>query len=178
MLHHLSLGVTQIERAAAFYDAALRPLGYLRVWSDLRPGESGQAVGYGPPGGGDKLALKQVQGPVLVPVPVQVPVQVPAPVQAPVQVQVQVQEQGREPVPVPVQVQVADGSLGAMPGFHLAFSAASRQAVAEFHAAALAAGGSDNGPPGLREHYGPGYYAAFVIDPEGHHLEAVCKGAG
>ena len=158
MLHHLSLGVTQIERAAAFYDAALRPLGYLRVWSDLRPGESGQAVGYGPPGGGDKLALKQVQarGQVLVPV------------------------QGQEPVPVQVQVQVqvADGSLGAMPGFHLAFSAASRQAVAEFHAAALAAGGSDNGPPGLREHYGPGYYAAFVIDPEGHHLEAVCKGAG
>lgn len=160
MLHHLSLGVTQIERAAAFYDAALRPLGYLRVWSDLRPGESGQAVGYGPPGGGDKLALKQVQGQGQGQVPVPVPVQ----------------EQGQEPVPV--QVQVADGSLGAMPGFHLAFSAASRQAVAEFHAAALAAGGSDNGPPGLREHYGPGYYAAFVIDPEGHHLEAVCKGAG
>ena len=154
MLHHLSLGVTQIERAAAFYDAALRPLGYLRVWSDLRPGESGQAVGYGPPGGGDKLALKQVQG------------------------QGQEQEQEQGPVQVQVQVQVADGSLGAMPGFHLAFSAASRQAVAEFHAAALAAGGSDNGPPGLREHYGPGYYAAFVIDPEGHHLEAVCKGAG
>lgn len=160
MLHHLSLGVTQIERAAAFYDAALRPLGYLRAWSDLRPGESGQAVGYGPPGGGDKLALKQVQGQGQGQVPVPVPVQ----------------EQGQEPVPV--QVQVADGSLGAMPGFHLAFSAASRQAVAEFHAAALAAGGSDNGPPGLREHYGPGYYAAFVIDPEGHHLEAVCKGAG
>ena len=162
MLHHLSLGVTQIERAAAFYDAALRPLGYLRVWSDLRPGESGQAVGYGPPGGGDKLALKQVQALGQVLVPVQAPLQVP--VQAPLQ--------------VPVQAQVADGSLGAMPGFHLAFSAASRQAVAEFHAAALAAGGSDNGPPGLREHYGPGYYAAFVIDPEGHHLEAVCKGAG
>jgi len=60
MLHHISLGVADIEGAVEFYDAALRPLGYLRVWSDLRRGETGQAVGYGSPGGGDKLALKQV----------------------------------------------------------------------------------------------------------------------
>ena len=58
-------------------------------------------------------------------------------------------------------------------GFHLAFSAASREAVDRFHAAALAHGGTDNGAPGLREHYGPNYYAAFVIDPEGCRIEAV-----
>ncbi|GAB4170200.1 MAG: VOC family protein [Thalassobaculales bacterium] len=59
------------------------------------------------------------------------------------------------------------------PGFHLAFDAPDRAAVDAFHAAALAAGGSDAGPPGLRPHYGPTYYAAFVIDPDGHKLEAV-----
>ena len=59
------------------------------------------------------------------------------------------------------------------PGFHLAFDAASRDAVDRFHAAALAAGGTCNGPPGLRPHYGVSYYAAFVIDPDGYRLEAV-----
>lgn len=129
MLHHISIGAIDIERSAAFYDSALAPLGYERVWSDLRPGEKGQAVGYGLPGGGDKLTIKQVdrQGPINV------------------------------------------------PGFHLAFAAESRQAVVEFHVRALAAGGKDNGAPGTREHYGPTYYAAFVVDPEGYHLEAVCK---
>jgi catechol 2,3-dioxygenase-like lactoylglutathione lyase family enzyme len=58
-------------------------------------------------------------------------------------------------------------------GFHLAFSAGSREAVDQFHLAALAHGGTDNGAPGLREHYGPDYYAAFVIDPEGCRIEAV-----
>jgi catechol 2,3-dioxygenase-like lactoylglutathione lyase family enzyme len=60
MLDHISLGVTSIERAVEFYDAALRPLGYVRVWNNLRPGEQGQAVGYGLPEGEDELALKQV----------------------------------------------------------------------------------------------------------------------
>lgn len=131
MLHHISLGIVRIEEAVAFFDAALEPLGYVRVWSDLRPGEQGQAVGYGLPGGGDKLALKQVQ----------------------------------------------EGSLVALPGFHVAFAANSREAVASFHASALKAGGKDNGAPGLREHYGPNYFAAFVISPEGYRLEAVCKSA-
>jgi catechol 2,3-dioxygenase-like lactoylglutathione lyase family enzyme len=128
MLHHLSLGAQDIDRAARFYDATLATLGFVRVWSDLRPGEDEQAVGYGPKGSGDELAIKQV------------------------------------PNPVP-----------AIPGFHVAFSAPTRAAVAAFHRAALAAGGKDNGPPGLRPEYGPNYYAAFVIDPEGHRLEAVCK---
>jgi len=130
MLHHISLGAVEIERAARFYDAALAPLGYVRVWTDLTPGEEDQAVGYGPPGSDDKLAIKQV----LLPVP-------------------------------------------NIPGFHVALSAPSRASVVAFHVAALAAGGTDNGQPGLRPDYGANYFAAFVIDPEGHHLEAVCKSA-
>jgi catechol 2,3-dioxygenase-like lactoylglutathione lyase family enzyme len=59
-------------------------------------------------------------------------------------------------------------------GCHLAWSAADRAAVDAFHAAALAAGARDNGPPGLRPHFHPSYYGAFVIDPDGNNIEAVC----
>lgn len=59
-------------------------------------------------------------------------------------------------------------------GNHVAFRAGTRDQVAAFHAAALAAGGRDNGEPGLREQYGPTYYAAFVHDPDGFNIEAVC----
>ncbi len=128
MLHHISLGAVNIERAARFYDAALEPLGYVRVWTDLRPGQEGQAVGYGLAGSGDKLAIKQVSRPI-------------------------------PPIP----------------GFHVAVAAPSRASVIAFHAAALAAGGTDNGQPGLRPDYGLNYFAAFVVDPEGYRLEAVCK---
>ena len=131
MLHHLSLGVSDIARAATFYDAVLAPLGYARVWSDLRPGESNQAVGYGVPGGGDALALKHRP----------------------------------------------DGQRPPGPGFHAAFAAPDRQAVDAFHRAALQHGGRDNGRPGLRAHYGPHYYAAFVVDPDGHNIEAVFNAA-
>lgn len=61
---------------------------------------------------------------------------------------------------------------------HLAFAARSRAAVDAFHEAALAAGGMDNGAPGEREHYARGYYAAFVIDPDGHNIEAVFRETG
>ena len=61
-----------------------------------------------------------------------------------------------------------------MAGHHIAFTAPDRAAVDRFHAAALAAGGRDNGAPGLRTIYHPNYYAAFVYDPDGHHIEAVC----
>jgi catechol 2,3-dioxygenase-like lactoylglutathione lyase family enzyme len=60
------------------------------------------------------------------------------------------------------------------PRIHLAFRADTRQQVEAFYAAALAAGGKDNGPPGLRPHYHPNYYGAFVLDPDGHNIEAVC----
>jgi catechol 2,3-dioxygenase-like lactoylglutathione lyase family enzyme len=57
---------------------------------------------------------------------------------------------------------------------HLAFAAPDRQTVDAFHAAALAAGGADNGAPGLRPRYHADYYGAYVIDPDGHNVEAVC----
>lgn len=127
MLHHLSLAVTDIERAARFYDAALGALGYVRVFEDLRPGETGQAVGYGLPGEGDKLCLKQAD----------------------------------------------TSSACAGHGFHIAFTAPDADAIQAFHAQALRHGGQDNGAPGPRPQYGPHYHAAFVIDPDGHRLEAV-----
>jgi len=68
---------------------------------------------------------------------------------------------------------------GEQPGscVHIAFAARSRAEVDAFHKAALAAGGSDNGAPGLRPHYHENYYGAFVIDPDGHNIEAVCHTA-
>jgi len=124
MLHHISLGTIDLARATAFYDAALGALGYARVWTDRT------AVGYGRPGGGDKLAIKLQN----------------------------------------------EGAIGPGPGFHLAFAASSRDAVAAFHRAALSHGGVDNGGPGPRPAYGPNYFAAFVLDPDGHRLEAVIDG--
>lgn len=131
MLHHVSLGVIDIESSVRFYDATLAPLGYVRVWSDLRPTEQGQAVGYGLPNSGDKLALKYRP----------------------------------------------DSQTGVGSGFHLAFAAPNQKAVDAFYEAAILNGGKDNGRPGYRHHYGPTYYAAFVVDLDGHHLEAVCNSA-
>jgi catechol 2,3-dioxygenase-like lactoylglutathione lyase family enzyme len=56
---------------------------------------------------------------------------------------------------------------------HVAFTAASRAQVESFYKAALAAGGRDNGPPGIRAHYHPNYYGAFVLDPDGNNIEVV-----
>ncbi len=120
MLHHVSLPVADLDRAAAFYDAALASLGYRRV--SAGPG----FAGYGVEDGKDKLALMQ-----------------------------------------------ATPSTPAGPGSHIALAAPSREAVDAFHEAALRHGASDNGVPGFRPHYGPTYYAAFVIDLDGHRIEAV-----
>ena len=121
MLHHVSFGVSNLERSAAFYDAVLTVLGYVRVWTDAT------AVGYGLAAGQDLFAVKLK----------------------------------------------ASDAVAPGPGFHLAFTAPSREAVARFHAEALAHGGQDNGAPGLRPAYGPNYFAAFVIDPDGYRIEAV-----
>ena len=59
-------------------------------------------------------------------------------------------------------------------GTHVAFAVTERATVDAFHAAALVAGGKDNGAPGLRPQYHPTYYGAFVLDPDGHNVEAVC----
>jgi catechol 2,3-dioxygenase-like lactoylglutathione lyase family enzyme len=132
MLHHLSLGVANLARSARFYDAVLGALGVVRVWSDLDSAPDECAIGYGPAGSGDKLALKQRLG----------------------------------------IERLAPG-----PGFHLAFSAPDRESVHRFHQAALRHGGQDNGAPGPRPDYGPHYYAAFVIDPDGYRIEAVLNAA-
>ena len=65
----------------------------------------------------------------------------------------------------------------ATPRVHVAFEAASRLEVDTFHRTALEAGGIDNGPPGLRPHYHEHYFAAFVLDPDGYNIEAVCHRA-
>ena len=68
---------------------------------------------------------------------------------------------------------IADGTPN-QPRLHIAFRAESREKVDEFYKAALSAGGTDNGPPGPRTHYHKDYYGAFVLDPDGHNVEAVC----
>jgi len=67
------------------------------------------------------------------------------------------------------------GTKGAVsPGAHVAFSAADHSAVDRFHTRGLKAGGRDHGAPGIRADYGPKYYAAFLLDPDGNNVEAVC----
>ena len=68
---------------------------------------------------------------------------------------------------------IAAGSSPTSP-FHVAFHAVNRAEVDAFYKVAIAAGAKVNGPPGLRPHYHPDYYGAFVIDPDGHNIEAVC----
>jgi len=133
MLHHISFSVTDIDRAAKFYDHTLGALGYVRVFEDLRPGEEDQAVGYGREGEGegDKFCIKQA----------------------------------------------SESSAAKGYGFHLAFAAPNRRSVHEFHAQALLHGGKDNGGPGPRLDYGRNYYACFVVDPDGHRIEAVINSA-
>jgi catechol 2,3-dioxygenase-like lactoylglutathione lyase family enzyme len=126
MIDHLSLAVSDLARARAFYDAALAPLGYRRIM------DFGQTAGYGDGHPGFWIAAA---------------------------------EDGAAP-------------LRPAPGSHIAFVARDRAAVEAFHRAALAAGGTDNGAPGLRSHYHPDYYAAFVLDPDGNRLEAVCHRPG
>jgi catechol 2,3-dioxygenase-like lactoylglutathione lyase family enzyme len=124
MINHVSIGVRDIAKAKAFYDAALAALGY-RCLS-----EGATSLGYGR----DATALWLIAT--------------------------------KEPVPA-----------NAASGLHLCFDAPSRESVGKFHKAALAAGGGDNGPPGLRADYGADYYAAFVVDPDGYRLEAYCGAA-
>jgi catechol 2,3-dioxygenase-like lactoylglutathione lyase family enzyme len=124
MLDHVSLGVSDIERSRRFYDAALRPLGLVRV-VDFRKG-TGADYGYAPGSIGIEFTITEETGPIVPP-----------------------------------------------RGNHLCFRAPDRAAVGAFHAAALAAGGRDDGKPGLRS-YHAAYYGAFVLDPDGHRIEAVC----
>ncbi|PWU16591.1 MAG: hypothetical protein C5B49_10405 [Bdellovibrio sp.] len=122
MINHISIGCNNLQVSTAFYDFALKPLGFERVCS------GDDFSGYGRSGeSDDQFAVKR-----------------------------------RDAFKPP----------GA--GFHVAFTAQTRKAVDEFYRSALNFGGRDDGEPGLRPHYGPTYYAAFVIDPDGHRIEAVC----
>ena len=124
MLDHVSLGVCNIERSRRFYDAALRPLGLVRIL-DFRGGK-GADYGAAPGSPGVEFTITEESGPIAPP-----------------------------------------------RGSHLCFRAPDRAAVAAFHKAALAAGGQDDGKPGPRRYHNS-YYAAFVLDPDGHRVEAVC----
>jgi catechol 2,3-dioxygenase-like lactoylglutathione lyase family enzyme len=117
VLDHIYIGVSDLERSAAFYASALEPLGMGELFR--RPGD----VAFG--AGGRPRFFIRAGG-------------------------------GREPV-------------------HVAFEAPDRATVDRFHAAAVAAGGRDNGEPGPRD-YHPAYYGAFVLDPDSHNVEAVCHG--
>src|ERR1700694_4005597 len=121
MISHVSVGVRDIAKAGKFYDTALAPLGYKRLF------DSAEALGYG--AGSPELWVMHAE----------------------------------RPVP-------ADTASG----LHFCFDAPSRAGVDQFHAAAVKAGGKDNGKPGVRKDYGENYYAAFVIDPDGYRLEAYC----
>ena len=121
MFDHVSIGVSDIERAGKFYDAVLKPLDITR----LSDGDT--SLGYG-----EKSPSLWVQT-------------------------------ANRPVKADMES-----------GLHFCFQAKSRAAVDAFHAAALKTGGKDNGKPGVRADYGPKYYAAFVIDPDGYRIEAYC----
>lgn len=119
VIDHVSLGVSDLERSAAFYVRALAPLGFTRhgAWQ-----EGVREVTFGLDDARDfAISLEYPVG----------------------------------------------------AGVHIAFAAGSRDQVDAFHAAALAAGGIDNGPPGPRPEYSSGYYGAFVLDPDGNNVEAV-----
>ena len=124
MLDHIGLAVADFDRARAFYQAALKPLG-LGVVMEVTAEETGgdAHAGFG--------------------------------------------DEGKPFFWI---------GTGAKPkgGAHVAFAARTRAEVDAFYAAAIAAGGRDNGAPGLRPHYHPNYYGAFVFDPDGNNIEAVC----
>jgi catechol 2,3-dioxygenase-like lactoylglutathione lyase family enzyme len=119
MIDHTGLLVSDIERAVAFYEKALAPLGYEVIM------RFGPVVGLGVNKKPD-LWLSS--------------------------------EKDKAPTDK----------------LHIAFRAPSRSVVKAFYEAAMAAGGRDNGPPGVREMYHPDYFGAFVLDPDGHNIEAVC----
>ena len=123
MIDHTGIPVSDWDRARAFYDAALAPLGATLLMMVPAEFTGGARVGG----------------------------------------------YGREKPDFWLNEAAEQG-----PGRHYAFKANSRNEVDAFYAAALAAGGRSNGAPGIRAHYHPDYYGAFVFDPDGNNIEAVC----
>jgi catechol 2,3-dioxygenase-like lactoylglutathione lyase family enzyme len=125
LLDHVSIAVSDLDRARSFYDAVMSALGAAKVY------DRSDALGYGArcrPGDAEHTYLAVCSSP---------------------------------------------GSF-APARRHWCFKASTRAMVDAFHRAGLAAGGGDDGPPGLRPGYHPSYYAAFLLDPDGNRLEAVC----
>lgn len=121
LVSHVSVGVTDLQRAGVFYDAVMATIGARRIM------EHGVGIGYG------------------------------------------------RNFPEFWAASPHDGEPAAVGnGTHICFNAPGAEAVAAFHAAGLAAGGSDDGAPGLRPEYAPGYHAAFLRDPDGNKVEAMC----
>jgi len=131
MLDHVSIPAGEFERSARFYDAALTPLGVVRIRTPELDGI--RIADYGI---GNLLAFS---------------------------------------VGAPIEPPTGGWRVSPLAGMHIAFAAPSRRSVDEFYAAGLGAGGADNGAPGLRPEFEPNYYAAYLIDPDGHHVEAVCR---
>ena len=124
MLDHIGLTVTDLAKARAFFDAALKPLGISIVLEVAAEQNGGTPyLGYG--SGGKPYFWIGTGGP-------------------------------------------ATGRV------HVALTTRDRASVDAFYAAAMSNGGRDNGPPGIRAHYHPNYYGAYVLDPDGHNIEAVC----
>jgi catechol 2,3-dioxygenase-like lactoylglutathione lyase family enzyme len=123
MIDHVGFPVSDYARAKAFYEQALKPLGYVVVMEVQQDAHDAKACGFGAGGKPDFW----------------------------------IGGEGRLDKPL-----------------HIAIAARDRAAVDAFYKAAIAAGATDNGPPGIRAHYHPNYYGAFVRDPDGHNIEAVC----
>jgi catechol 2,3-dioxygenase-like lactoylglutathione lyase family enzyme len=119
MLDHVTISISDFERAKAFYDTTLKPLNIERLY-----------------GGEDTFAGYGFNQKAFFWIGLRIPV---------------------------------------LTGVHVAFAARDRAVVDAFYAAGLAAGGRDNGAPGLRPQYHANYYGAFVLDPDGHNIEAVCR---
>ncbi|KAK0707391.1 Glyoxalase/Bleomycin resistance protein/Dihydroxybiphenyl dioxygenase [Lasiosphaeris hirsuta] len=144
-LGHLSIGVRDYAVSKAFYSAILAALGLSLVYDSEDPAKGGQTPSSSSGPTPKKKTRTLGFGP------------------DPQHELLNLFEFGPDAAPAPG------------PGFHLAFNAPTRDAVVEFHAMAVGFGGADNGLPGVRRHYGEDYFAAFVVDPDGWRLEAVCK---
>lgn len=125
MLDHIGIAISDIERSAKFYAAALAPFGITKLYEygPEKTDSGGTAMGFGK----DMMPFFWIGD----------------------------------------KERVGEGT-------HVAFTAPNRATVDAFYEAAMAAGGIDNGPPGLRVKYHPDYYGAFVLDPDGINVEAVC----
>jgi catechol 2,3-dioxygenase-like lactoylglutathione lyase family enzyme len=129
MLDHVSIAVTDLDRAERFYDAVMAALEVAKV------GRDENWIGYG------------------------------------------LRARPANPERTYLSIRRRDEPVATNAGRHWAFKAPSRQVVDEFWRAGLAAGGRDDGEPGLRAHYHADYYGAFLVDPDGNRVEAVCHHA-